>query len=164
MLQSLQEQGQLEPLLQELKNPPTSAKEEHSSGSTHDGSKRRLFSPNSLTADGGFEFLTCEQGYDKANRTEHQEIPVDDGESGLLPPGVKSVSERGHAICDLPKHKAHGWSYDEMIAQASSNTDVKSYWAGHEEWHDVWQSQINWNHVGRKPVYFPGSSDVRRFK
>lgn len=93
---------------------------------------------------------------------------------GSLPAGVPSLAQWGKTLCELPKvvKEFNGpHAYEDLVAMAEKQVAVRNYlqWSltyngPSSRTKDLASYLRASGYVDANPTYFPGSSDVRRFK
>lgn len=139
-----------------------------SSGSMHDGSKRRAPSvPVDLDEDGEFEYIPGDASVTQA--------PIHPGgytKGNDLPDGVTSLEQWGKTLCTLPKVASKKLTYAAMIKKSKWDDEMLSYlqWVMHSNMKSAklddlkaYLRKTGFEKENSDTVYFPGSKAVREF-
>lgn len=132
----LRQTGMWEAALQAANQPKSQGsmdgRVDTSTGSMHDGSKRRLFADHEVELDGDadeFDVISMVSG------SGMKQGPITTATDGAkkevskqsLPPGVESLEMWGKTICTLPKVAGRRMTYVKLIHEADSNKETKDY-------------------------------------
>ena len=148
-----------------------------STGSMHDGSKRRLFTEHEVEFDGEadeFDVISMVSGGDMKQAPVVKATDGDkkDGNGYELPPGVETVELWGKTICTLPKVAGRRLTYAKLIQEADVNKDTKDYliWIFKNSHKSpkamdfkAYMTAVKYSPIEPATVNYPGTTVVREF-
>ena len=147
--------------------------ENEPAGTMSDASKRRRSPGTSVTSD-GWEKVSDQQSFAASSGGCSSSIQDVIPPRVNLPKGIPDIHRWGQTLCELPKVAKKRMTYQELVAEAETNADLRSYLLKFVLRHNGPSPKVRdfreyleaVRFGSSEPVLYYGSdiSDVRRFK